>query len=407
VGVAAVGYQQMSVTAGCFTVIVDLALMTDLDAFTEAVDQLSGTDPSSCADAESIERLWRDHARFEAFLTEATAAFDVSGNWVADGARNAAAWLVKRCRLPKSQAKRMLRRGRELRHLPVVAKAWAHGTITAAQVDVITPLRGPSTDEALARDEELLTEQAGFLTYKDFVRAAAYWKQMADPDGAEADDERRRSRRDVYLESSFGGMWLGRITLDPISGSIVSSELERLEQEMFDADWAQAKASLGRDPTLADLVRTPGQRRSDALVEMATRSRMAPSGALRPAALFSVLVDYPTLRDRVCELADGTVLAPGSLLPWLTEGLLERVVFAPGRRCEVSATARFFTGATRRAIELRDRECTHPYCDIPADKCQADHIIPVIEGGLTIEENGQMLCGFHNRLKIPRPPPDG
>ena len=202
-------------------------------------------------------------------------------------------------------------------------------------------------------------------------------------------------------------MWLGRITLDPISGSIVSSELERLEQEMFDADWAQAKASLGRDPTLADLVRTPGQRRSDALVEMATRSRMAPSGALRPAALFSVLVDYPTLRDRVCELADGTVLAPGSLLPWLTEGLLERVVFAPGRRCEVSATARFFTGATRRAIELRDRECTHPYCDIPADKCQADHIIPVIEGGLTIEENGQMLCGFHNRLKIPRPPPDG
>jgi len=378
---------------------------TELDVLTEAIDVLSESDPSSLADTDSIERLLREHARIEAIVTRATAAFDVSGNWVADGARTAAAWLVARCRLPKAQAKRLIRRGRELRHLPVVAESWAQGTITAAQVDVMTPLRSPATEEALARDEALLVEQAITLPYRSFVRAAGYWKQLADPDGAESDDETRRARRDVYLESSFGGMWLGRVTLDPISGAIVSGELERLEQKMFDADWAQAKASLGRDPTLALLARTPGQRRADALVEMATRSKTTPSDGHRPGPLFSVLINYTRLQDQVCELADGTVLSPGSLVPWLTEAYLERVVFAPGRRSEVSAQARLFTGGTRRAIELRDRECAHPYCDIPADKCQADHIDPVNEGGVTVEENGRMLCGFHNRLRNIRPPP--
>ena len=87
---------------------------------------------------------------------------------------------------------------------------------------------------------------------------------------------------------------------------------------------------------------------------------MAPSNGRRPSPLFSVLIDYEALRGRVCELAQGTAVAPGSLLPWLDEALIERVVFAPARRVEVSETARLFSGATRRAIELRDRECTHP-----------------------------------------------
>jgi hypothetical protein len=387
------------VTPSCFTIPVDL------DVLTEAIDRLCGSDPSACADTESIEIVQRQLARLESFVTNATAAFDASGNWVPGGSRNASGWLVARCRLPKARARAMIRRGRSLRHLPDCARAWADGDVTAAQVDVIADLRSDSTADALARDEEVLVRQASTLRYDSFARAAAYWKQLADPDGVEDDEERRRSDREVYLDSSFGGMWLGKITLDPISGSIVGAELERLERAMFEAEWAAARADLGRDPTVADLVRTPGQRRADALVEMATRSRIAPGDGRRPTPLFSVLIDYETLRGRVCELAGGTVIAPGSLLPWLDEAYLERVVFAPDRRVEVSTTARLFSGATRRAIELRDRECTHPYCDIPASSCQVDHIVPFTAGGPTIEENGRLLCGFHNRLRTARPPP--
>jgi hypothetical protein len=377
-----------------------------LDVLTEAIDHLRGSGPSTYSDTESIECLYGELARLEAFITEATAAFDTAGNWVPDGARTAAAWLTTRCRLPKTEAKRIARRGRLLRDLPVCRQAWADGDISAAQVDVVSGLRRPSTEDALARDEEMLVAQARTLPYRSFVKTAAYWLQLADPDGVEEDDEYRRSRRDVYLDRSFEGMWLGKITLDPISGAIVGEELERIERAMFEAEWAEVRATLGRDPTVDDLPRTPGQRRADALVEMATRSRMAPVDGRRPGPLFSVLIDYERLRERVCELADGTVIAPGSLLPWLDEAYLERVVFAPGRRVEVSQTARLFSGATRRAIELRDRECTHPYCDVEASRCEADHIIPFPDGGRTIEENGRMLCGFHNRLRNARPPPE-
>jgi len=201
-------------------------------------------------------------------------------------------------------------------------------------------------------------------------------------------------------------MWLGKVTLDPIAGAIVGGELQRREAELFRADWSEARAALGREPTLGDLARTPGQRRADALVEMATRSATAPAGGRRPVPLFSVFVGYETLQGRICELAHGTVVAPGALLPWLDQAYIERAVFGPGPRVKVSATARLFTGATRREIELRDRGCTHEYCDKSADRCEVDHIVPNARGGPTTQENGQLHCGFHNRLKERRPPPD-
>ncbi len=82
------------------------------------------------------------------------------------------------------------------------------------------------------------------------------------------------------------------------------------------------------------------------------------------------------------------MVTPGSLVPWLDQAYLERAVFAPGARVEVGATARLFAGATRRAVELRDRECTHPYCDRPAPGCEVDHIVPFGAGGPTTQEKG-------------------
>ena len=199
----------------------------------------------------------------------------------------------------------------------------------------------------------------------------------------------------------------GQINLDPIGGAIFSEEHRRLEVEMFDADWAAAKARLGREPKVDELGRTPAQRRADALVEMAVRSKSTPADARRPEPMFTVLVDYPTLRGRICQLASGGVLSPGSLVPWLDVATFERIVFAPGQRVECSVTSRFFTGATRRAIEVRDQSCTHEFCEVPADRCQIDHIVPYAQGGLTTQENGQVQCGFHNRLRNHQGPDPG
>jgi Domain of unknown function (DUF222) len=379
----------------------------ELDALSEVIDRLAALDPTCVGDAGAISVLEREFSRLEAVLTRAVAAFDASGDWAGDGAKSAAAWVATTCHLPRSHAARQVRRGRMLRHLALVDEAWGEGAINAAHLDTMASLRRPATEEALARDEAMLVKEAKALRFEHFAKVAAYWDQLADPDGTEEAAEARRARRDVFLAQSISGMYLGQMTLDPISGAIVSGEFERLERQLFLADWAKATEALGREPTLGELARTPAQRRADALVEMATRSRTAPADGRRPQPLFSVLVDYETLHGRVCELAQGAALSPGSLVPWLEQSWIERAVFEPGGRVEVSVWSRLFNGGTRRALVLRDRECTHEFCDIPAHRCQADHILPWSAGGLTSQDNGRLLCGFHNRLRHQRPPPDG
>ncbi len=375
------------------------------EALTGELDRLAGVDPVLFADPDSVVAAQRMLAQAEALVTRITGAFDASGNWAPDGARTASAWLSVRCRIPKVEARRQVRRGRALPALPEVEQAWSNGDISGAHVEVMATLSSPETEEALARDEAVLVADACTLRFDQFCQVAAYWKQLADPQSADQEAEARRARRDAYLVNSFAGTWLGAMTLDPISGAIVSDELERLEKALFEADWAEARDSLGRDPKPTELARTPGQRRADALVEMATRSKSAPKDARRPAPLFTILVGWETLTKRICQLEDGTVVTPGTLLPWLDRADLERAVFAPGRRVEISPRARLFTGATRRAIEVRDRECTHPFCDVAAPFCQDDHIIPWALGGPTTQENGRLLCPAHNRKRTQRPPP--
>ena len=373
----------------------------DLDVLSENVEELIEDGPRY--DPESIKTLLRLRSQFDAYVTASVREFDTWGEYAVDGARSGASWIAAEGNLPRAEAGRMVRRARNLGDLRQFAEAWSDGDINAAHLDVVAKARNPRTEDALARDEKLLVDYARSLPFPDFTRMMAYWEQLADPDGTEESAEERRNRRDVYLVQA-GDMWLGKMTLDPIGGAIFANELDRLEAELFEEEWKDARERLGHDPSVSDLARTPGQRRADAAVEMAKRSATAPADGIPPRPLFDVLIDFPTL-GRVCELAQGMAVTPGSLIPWLDRADFERAVFEPPDRVQVSATARLFTGATRRGIQLRDRECTHPYCDRPALDCQVDHIQPYTEDGPTTFANGRLLCSYHNRLRNQRPPP--
>jgi hypothetical protein len=379
---------------------------TGIEELASVIDGLIAEGVDLHSDGASLEALLRQHARLESVISSAGAAYDESRAWAAAGAKTATAWLTRRCRLSRGVATRLFRRGWHLRQLPVVAEAFSDGEITAAHVDTLVAVNTDWTEEALVADQPILVSKAKRLRFDQFAKAVAYWYQLTDPDGSEEEAEERRERRKVSFNACSSGMYVGSMTLDPISGSIVAGELGRIEEEFFKADWARARAERGANPPVDDLWRTIEQRRADALVEMAARSAMVQADGVRrpPAPLFSVLVDWPTLAGRVCELAEGIVVSPGELVPWLSRADLERAVMDASGRVEVSATQRLFTGGTRRAIELRDRECVHAYCDVPGARCQADHMLPWSHGGLTTQENGRLLCGFHNRLRNHDPP---
>jgi Rieske Fe-S protein len=71
----------------------------------------------------------------------------------------------------------------------------------------------------------------------------------------------------------------------------------------------------------------------------------------------------------------------------------------PARVIELGERERFFTGGLRRAIEVRDRHCSHPGCYVPANHCEVDHIVEWAKGGETTQSNGRLLCPVHNRRR--------
>ena len=173
--------------------------------------------------------------------------------------------------------------------------------------------------------------------------------------------------------------------LDPVGGTIVTDELARLEHDLYLAD--------ERD----GVVRTIAQRRAAALVEMATRSATAPADGKPPRPLFPVLLGDDSF-TRMCELAHGQVITPGTLVPWLSTADLEVILFR-GRSTVISVSHKQrFTGALRRAIQVRDRHCQHPSgCDEPVDRCDVDHIVPTSQNGPTDQFSGRLECFPHNR----------
>ena len=372
-----------------------------------AVDDFLATPASLRCDPETIIFMEREMNRMSYGMSESVAEFDQWREWGHDGALSATAWIDTLCHLPKKEARAQLRRGKALPGLPLAAEAWRKGDIGPAQVDVLIKAKCPVTEDALAGAEDYLVQAGIDMKFAAFCGVVAYWEQMADQDGTEEAAEAKRAERDVYLFPSPYG-YRGEMRFDSIGGAIVVKEHKRIEDEFFEADWAEAKERLGRDPHVDELARTPAQRRADAMIEMAARSASARgTERRRPEPLFTVVIDYPTLAGRISQLEQGPVVTPGSLLRWMDSATFERIIFAPNKRGECSVTSRFFTGGTRRVIEVRDLQCQHEFCDLSADRCEMDHIVPYSQGGLTEQENGQVLCRYHNRLRYERPPPDG
>lgn len=398
----------------------------------------------------------------EGVSADLTARFDESRTWRSDGSRSLSAWLAREARMRPTTARDRVLVARRLVSMPITRAALARGEIANDHVAVLARANRPEVATQFERAEAALVEAAKHHDYDAFRRAVRYWSDVTDPLRARSDAAAKVERRSLHCSRTHDDM--GRLEgwLDPVAYSVVVDELGRIEQHLFRADWAAARAEHGPAATTAHLHRTQAQRRADALVEMATRSASTPTDSHRPEPLLYVHVDWATFcaelaamgpaegsapgrshdpvdddgggpyapppasdavaplppddnrrtgtpaGGRLCELDDGTVILPSQALALGVRGAICRVVFdSAGQVLDLGRARRFFTGAVRRALFVRDRGCATPGCDVPARWCQADHLIPWWNGGATSERNGVLRCGHHNRNRPGEPPPNG
>jgi hypothetical protein len=269
--------------------------------------------------------------------------------------------------------------------MPNTAEAFAAGSISSDHVDLLARARSGGREAQFADHEADLVGHCTDLRYSDARRVIEYWRQRADAEAAEFEGERRCEAARLSVSSTLDGTVVLDAVLDPISGEIVGDEIHRLERELHLADRSDGT------------IRTAAQRRAAALVEMASRSRTAPADGRRPRPLFTVLVGDESV-DRLCELTGGAVLTPNELARWAGDADLETVLFdGPSTVISVSRR-RTFSGALRRAVQVRDRRCQHRSgCDERSDRCDVDHIVPHAESGPTSQFNGKLECPPHNR----------
>lgn len=363
-------------------------MSTGVEQLEVAVGALLDVDAHALSDAELHEyvvSLQRQRSRLAAAAASALSVWDERMVWVDDGSRSAAARLANETSSSNQTARVELRRARQLRSMPATAAALAAGTVSVDHVDLLAKANQQWRSADFTDHEAHLVQQCETLRFSDARKMVDYWCQRADANAAEEQAERQRESAHLSISPTLDGTVVLNGTLDPIGGAIVADQISRIERELY------------LDDQRKGITRTTPQRRAAALVEMATRSATVAPGGRRPKPLFTALIGDDAM-SQLCELANGTVVTPGQLARWMGDADLETVLFdGPSTVISVSHR-RTFTGALRRAIQVRDRRCQHRCgCDVPGDQCDVDHIVPHSQHGETSQFNGKLECTPHNR----------
>jgi hypothetical protein len=362
-----------------------------------------------------VERVSVVSHRVDALRVAVTGTVDSSGVACRDGLR-ATSWITHRTRRRRGGVAADLHHARVLRHLPCTAAAFAAGTISQAHVAALAALHRGALAVLLRRDEWFLVATAVACPYAEFVAVLERWRNAADPDGPEPVAEQRSFR----LRRSLTGRADGELRTDDLTAAEILALLAPIEQALWDADWADARARHGTAATDADLARSPDQRRHDALLTLLRRGAANPNG-LEPRPVLNVIVPLADLQrlltdtaglpvdpvdptgvgpDTGPRLADGTPLTDHQTLELLVRGFIRRVVVDPaGRPVAIHSRQRCFTGPLRDILLALNRTCAFPGCDTPTTHCELDHIHPWRHDGPTHAANAQPLCPHHQQRK--------
>jgi len=427
----------------------------ELATLAAAVDGLAAQDLDRLTDAalaRQVLELRRLVDRLEGHWLQRLAAVDgrgAAGAELEQPAASTASWLRGRLRMGAGAASSSVRTARALFRGPLATSAAAltAGAISPAHAQVLAAGTHDLPNHITSEAEPVLLAAARRLDPPRLRQAVGHLVQVADPEAAEDQAERRHQRRGVWVSATWEGMVALDGLLEPEAGQTLLAALEPLAR-----------------PADAQDQRSGGQRTADALTELARRAleggRLPQTGGVRPQLTVTVDLDsllghpgavggevggagpvdpeacrrlacdstvtrvivtrqpnhqisdpHPELIDPHPDLGhsdNGADLASVTEAPCETAGLAGRLAAAmtrlppilggaPTQPLEVGRTTRVIQPAQRTALAVRDRGCSFPSCDRPLAWCEAHHLRHWLHGGPTDLANLALLCRAHHR----------
>jgi hypothetical protein len=357
-----------------------------LKALTRAVDELADVDPPAMCDAEMRETylvLRREIDRSEACAARLLAGIDGRGIPSGDGASSTAAWVQAHTGQRYTEAHASLATGRACEALPVTAKAWAEGNISASAARMICRGVRDGHEDIYAAVEETLVEFAARHDFRSVEGLIRHYQTRVDAlDGIEPSD-----LNGTHL-SRVGNRWSLTSDLDGVDGAI------------HDAALNAAMDQPGEDDT-----RSPAKRRAHASTRIhrffLDHAELPVEGGEVPH--LNIIIGWETIRAGAEALLatrpSDTALSPTDIERLLCEANISRVVLGPDSiPLDVGRATRTPSKALRRAVMIRDGGCRFPGCDRKPSWCEVHHHDPWHAGGETKLETLLAGCDYHHHL---------
>jgi hypothetical protein len=300
------------------------------------------------------------------------------------GYSSVTAFLKHRCRMAAGRAHRAVGRSRVLSAARTTLRAWTSGRLSTDQATLLL-------DQAVAMPSRFAEAEAELpaivenLTVTDTRRALGYWRQSVDGPGTELTELEEQGMRGISTSPTLGGMvridgWMTRL-----AGEALISALEALLPPPGDDD-----------------IRTPRQRRHDALEDLARHYLEGPDtptvGGEKPHV--NVVCDIPALQGiagGLHETEGGLLLTIAEIRTITCDCSLSRIVLGPDSEIiDVGRRTRIIPAAVRRAVIARDRHCTWPGCDRNPRWCDVHHIQHRADQGPTQPSNLRLVCRYHH-----------
>ena len=306
-----------------------------------------------------------------------------------DDPTGCAPWLQQHLHLTANAAYAQIRTARQLEHLQRTAAALRDGRIGAQHVSVICRAMEQAARTTMEPSdlEAMLVDAAERMDPHSLHRHWLQLRHQADREAAEAAEEEQRRRSWLNLWQTPHGVFRLEGELDPETGCTLKTAL---------------RAIMGRRPRRDD-DRSPAERRAAALGELARRQLDAGTlptlGGEKPHLM--LIAELSTLRlepgSRMAQL-DWGPLVTGQTARRIAEDadITPVLVDGEGDILHVGRRTRTVSPRMRKALNLRDRHCQAPGCDVVPELCVPHHRRHWADGGPTKLPNLRLYCDVHH-----------
>lgn len=292
---------------------------------------------------------------------------------------NPVAWIREECRMTVNAAVNAIRIGEQESRLEGSVEAFLAGRIGFPHLGLLSRVAefAATRQRPVAFDEGALLARTGRLNVARFAKECYHAEHAMDAAECVASAVLDVDFRRLRLHPGEGGCLGLSGTLDAEGGVLLRTALEPLAAKDGPED------HRGR-----------AQRLADALVELA--AHRLDTGSIPQRASQRTHVQVTTTLETLAALAG----APGAetefdgLLPDTTvqrlpcDSTVTRVLLdAESAVIDVGRSRRVVPGATRRALNVRDRGCRWPGCGRPESWTAAHHIVHWVHGGRTDMDN--------------------